>query len=225
MQHHNFIGLDLGQTNDYTAWCVLQLGGDKNFKIRHLDRVRHVPYPEIVQMTMKMMDHPLLRGNSTLVVDATGVGRPVVDMFNLVGLTPISITITGGDQVKHDGNEFKVPKRDLVGMLQRLLQTGELKVSNKLTLARVLVKEMSNFKVKISTKGHDSYGAWREGEHDDLVLAVACASWFGRHFGVPRVGAVSPKHMSKVAGSNSAIYKALYEDDDEEMEFTKEELF
>ena len=26
---------------------------------------------------------------------------------------------------------------------------------------------------------HDSYGAWREKEHDDLVLAVALACWYG----------------------------------------------
>ena len=26
---------------------------------------------------------------------------------------------------------------------------------------------------------HDSYGAWREGAHDELVLAVAVACWYG----------------------------------------------
>ena len=25
---------------------------------------------------------------------------------------------------------------------------------------------------------HDSYEHWRESDHDDLVLAVACAAWF-----------------------------------------------
>jgi hypothetical protein len=33
-------------------------------------------------------------------------------------------------------------------------------------------------KVSLDT-GHDSYGAWREGTHDDLVLALACALWCG----------------------------------------------
>jgi hypothetical protein len=36
---------------------------------------------------------------------------------------------------------------------------------------------MTNFQVKISQTGHDSYGAWREGTHDDLLLAVALACW------------------------------------------------
>lgn len=41
----------------------------------------------------------------------------------------------------------------------------------------MLVKELLNFKVTISTSGHDSYEAWREGDHDDLVLATAMALW------------------------------------------------
>jgi hypothetical protein len=31
--------------------------------------------------------------------------------------------------------------------------------------------------VKITPSGNEQYGAWREGEHDDLVLAVALACW------------------------------------------------
>jgi hypothetical protein len=42
-----------------------------------------------------------------------------------------------------------------------------------------LVKELENFKVKVSTRtAHDSYEAWRESDHDDLVLALALACWW-----------------------------------------------
>ena len=34
---------------------------------------------------------------------------------------------------------------------------------------------------QLSAAGHDSYGAWREKAHDDLVLAVAMAVWVGEH--------------------------------------------
>ena len=33
------------------------------------------------------------------------------------------------------------------------------------------VKELMGMQVKVSAAGHDSYGSWRDGEHDDLVLA------------------------------------------------------
>jgi len=31
--------------------------------------------------------------------------------------------------------------------------------------------------VRVSATGHEQYGSWRDGEHDDLVLAVAMACW------------------------------------------------
>jgi len=36
-------------------------------------------------------------------------------------------------------------------------------------------------KINLAT-GHDSYEAWREGDHDDLVLAVAMACWTGERY-------------------------------------------
>ena len=67
-----------------------------------------------------------------------------------------------------------------MGVAQVLLQSGRLKVAESLPLAPTLVSELLNFRVKIGPlTAHDSYGAWREGQHDDLVLALACAAWYG----------------------------------------------
>jgi hypothetical protein len=71
-----------------------------------------------------------------------------------------------------------VPKRDLVGALQVLIQTGRLRIAEGLRDARTLVDELLRFRVRINARtAHDSYGAWRECEHDDLVLALAVAVW------------------------------------------------
>ncbi len=35
--------------------------------------------------------------------------------------------------------------------------------------AALLVQELLNFQVKITAAGNDTYRAWREGQHDDLV--------------------------------------------------------
>lgn len=43
--------------------------------------------------------------------------------------------------------------------------------------APTLARELTEMRVKISASGHDSYGVWREGEHDDLVLAFTLALW------------------------------------------------
>lgn len=52
--------------------------------------------------------------------------------------------------------------------------------------AQTLLEEMTNFQVKISQAGHDSYGAWREGTHDDLLLSVALACWAAEKRALPK---------------------------------------
>ena len=87
--------------------------------------------------------------------------------------------ITGGDvEGRGEDGSYQVPKRNLVSELQILLQSGRLKIAGALELAEVLKSEQTNFKVKINLKtSHSSYEAWRENEHDDLVLATALGSW------------------------------------------------
>ncbi len=175
-----YIGLDLGQAQDYTALCVVEQAGNE-YHIRHLERPKlGTPYPAIVDRVKQLMAGDPLLNRTALVVDKTGVGAPVVDLFKEAGLKPVAVTITGGNSVSRDEDGFCVPKRDLVTALQVLFQAGRLKVAGGLKLAPVLVEELLNFKVKINVKtAHDSYEAWREGIHDDLVLAVALACWYG----------------------------------------------
>jgi hypothetical protein len=120
-----------------------------------------------------------------LVIDMTGCGRPVFDFLQEADLDPVGVTITGGDTVvRVDRREYRVPKRDLVGAVQVALQNRRLRWAKKLREAAVLQAELANFRVKVSLSGHDSYAAgvgeeWRIGAHDDLVLAVALAVWYG----------------------------------------------
>ena len=184
-----FVGLDLGQANDYTAVAVLQKleatagSNGADYHVRHLERVRDMPYPQIVGKVKAMLQSSTLAGSSSLVIDQTGCGRPVFDMFKTAGLSPVGVQIHGGDSVTHEGDTWRVPKRDLVGVLQVLFQSsGRLKISKKLPLASTLQGELLNFKVKIDPRtAHDAYSAWREQDHDDLVLAVALACWWGEH--------------------------------------------
>lgn len=188
--HSFYLGLDLGQAQDYTALAVVERkvfryeAKPEEYHIRHLERPKlGTPYPAIVERVQNLMQSDQLLNRTALVVDKTGVGAPVVDMFRKAGLRPVAITITGGNSVGSGGGGYYVPKRDLVTALQVLFQTGRLKVAAGLPEARLLVEELLNFKVKINAKtAHDSYEAWREGIHDDLVLSVALACWYGeRH--------------------------------------------
>ena len=190
-----FIGLDLGQRADYTALSIIERHGrevanpgakdrDKplaTYDVRHLKRYElGTPYPAIVADVAETLKKPPLdKSEVTLVIDATGVGATVVDMFKreMLKCNLIAVTITGGSEVTHQGQNYNVPKRDLVSTAQVLLQSGRLKIAKGLSEAAMLVRELENFQVKITLAANDTYGAWREGTHDDLVLSVALACW------------------------------------------------
>ncbi len=155
---------------------------EATYHVRHLERLPlGTKYPAIVQRVQGLLGTPPLDVRRTpLVIDRTGVGRAVTDMFEGGAVQPYAITITGGDQVSQEGREFRVPKRDLVGVLVALFGGDRLRIAAGLAEGATLVNELLNFKVKINiATGNDSYESWRESTHDDLVLAVAMACWYG----------------------------------------------
>ena len=127
---------------------------------------------------------------ASLALDYTGVGRPVYEMFEDVGLKPVGILIHGGASVNHDAGThiYRVPKRDLIGILKVCFQNGQvdqrpaMRILKTLELAETLKTEILNLKLKIDPlTAHDSYSAWREGDHDDLILATGIALWHGEN--------------------------------------------
>ena len=171
--------------------------GKPEYRVRHLERPPlGTSYVEVVERILELLES-LRDTELVLAVDTTGVGRPVADMLKAhlqkwlekhrqVRLTTGWVTITGGDSVtKAEGGSLRVPKRDLASAPLVLMQNGQLKIAQDMALAETLRKELLNFKVKINiSTAHDSYEAWREGDHDDLVLSVALACWAGERFPV-----------------------------------------
>ena len=174
------LGLDLGQANDYTAIAVVEVAGEA-LHVRHLERFRHTLYPDVADRVEAILEGPQLKGKAELVIDTTGVGPAVTDIFSKRGRSFKAVKIHGGDAESREGSIYRVPKRNLVSALQAALQTGTLKIASSLELAKILREELLNFRIKINiATGHDSYEHWREGDHDDLVLAAAMAVWSAR---------------------------------------------
>jgi hypothetical protein len=99
----------------------------------------------------------------------------------------------------------RVPKRDLVSAPLVLMQNGQLKIAEGLSLRETLVKELRNFRVKINiSTSHDSYEAWREGDHDDLVLSVALTCWAGERYITKLESVPKPRHIAAEVPINIA---------------------
>jgi len=145
------------------------------FQVGHLERLPlGTTYPAIVAHVSRLLAR--LPGGTELVIDYTGVGRPVFDLFIYSGISPVGVLITAGTAEAHDGIICSVPKLVLVSRLQALLHEGRLKILKDLPEAETLVRELQDFRVEYTAAGHLTFNA-RSGKHDDLVLALAIAAW------------------------------------------------
>jgi hypothetical protein len=178
-----FSGLDLGQLQEPTALVVTERtrsAAEKEYRyaVRHIHRWHlGTGYPEIVADVKKMFAVPPLT-RSMLAIDRTGVGKAVTNQFTEAGI-PAQVQpylITAG----HTPATYTVPKVDLVGVLQTLLGMRRLKIADSLPLAEVLTKELELFRMKVTLDKDESFASWRERPHDDIVLSLALACWYGQ---------------------------------------------
>lgn len=182
-----WIGLDLGQAEDYSALACIEQAGT-HYTLRHLERFCiGTPYPSVVTQVRDLVSMPPLAG-CTLVPDATGVGRAVVDLLleSNVSARIVAVTITAGHKSTSDGRGgVRVPKKDLVAVVKAALQGQRLHVPTGLPLAQVLVRELQTFTVQITDAGNETFGAANDRAHDDLVLAVSLALWAAENLRFP----------------------------------------
>ena len=196
-----FVGLDLGQSQDPTAlsvveraevfpgamdWVSYERPRAQRFRVLHLERLLlGTPYPRAVERVRQVVGRSAREGKCTLVVDATGLGAPVVDMLRIANLRCeiVPVLLTGGEGERCANGVWHVPKRDLITGLQLMLERRELGLPSRLPAARDLAKEIAGMGVTIGERGRVSYGRSRGGEHDDLVIATALACWRARRQG------------------------------------------
>src|SRR5215831_9004178 len=65
-----------------------------------------------------------LPANTEVIIDATGLGGPVYDIFVGVGISPVGLMITAGTAQTDEGKFLHVPKKLLISRVQALLHEG-----------------------------------------------------------------------------------------------------
>ena len=199
MNNKFYLGVDIGQVNDPTALCILELSTrikDKEqlaawnygleataislYEMRHLDQWLGVSYFEQADRIYQLVSRPEIARQTAVIVDATGVGRPLVDLLRqkrIPNLVPV--IITGGDAAASvdEAGYYHVSKRDLVSAMIILYESERIQMSAQLPLTPALAAQIHNFKLKIRD-GRETYEAMKSDEHDDLVIALALAAWY-----------------------------------------------
>ena len=101
-----FVGLDLGQAQDYSAVSILEKilpeeeDGMREYHLRHLYRYPlGTSYADVCRSIRRMVEEPELRRQSVVVIDLTGTGRPIQDLFREMHLLTIGINISHRDTI------------------------------------------------------------------------------------------------------------------------------
>ena len=180
------LGLDLGKAQDFSALCIIERHGQApawQHQVRHLHRwPLGTSYPDIIRDLAALVSRvPGRPENIGLAVDVTGVGLGVYDFIRQAQLPVkhVPILIVSGRAITQDERGVHhVPKVELVSTMAAVLGSHRLAVA-QLPLAAVLRHELSTFTVKVTAAGNETYEAWRERDHDDVVLAAAMAVYVG----------------------------------------------
>jgi len=154
------MGVDLGTINDYTVTTVIDR---QTHEVVHWDRFKGIDYTQQKDM---IRAKALRYNNARVVIDATGVGKPVYDDLRSSGVFVDDFTFSGKT------------KEELVGRLIVFIDEMYLRVPD----IPILVTELKAFEYKyINEKTGEllkntKYSA-PIGFHDDAVMSLGLAVW------------------------------------------------
>jgi len=191
---HFIIGVSLGVGIQPTALAVVEqiidsggnwLAKTRALELRHLERLpAQTSYPDTVERVATLLSSSEIDenegcGDVGVVLDTTGSGRAILELFKRAAIRPIVVTITGAgvreEQVEFD--DWRLPKVELVGTLRVAYESERLRMAKSLELVPDLLNELREFKMRPPRIDPNDPESWRENEFDDLIFAVGLATW------------------------------------------------
>lgn len=185
-----FLGIDLAKTHDYTV-----LYGAREYDRRNVffERFNSLKWSEQKRRIRRAVRSLMENGaeSVTLVMDATGVGDPIVEDMEDAGFDVIGVNFTS-------------TKNAMVSGLAKDLETG-----HAFLLEDAQIVEFENYQMSQTPTGRITFAA-PEGEHDDVVSAKMLSHYGMVNEGSPGVTALSP------ADEGEAEPKMPWEEPDDE---------
>ncbi len=161
MNGHNYImGVDIAKTEDFTVFTVM----DRiNNSVVYWKRFQGVDYQtQIEQIVATAREY----GGARIVLDTTGLGRPIYDLLMTRGVFVEDFTFPGKS------------KEELIGKLRLYVAQKWITIPDEI----ILLNELNAFEYKLRNDRtgeplrNIQYGAPR-GYHDDCVDSLALAVW------------------------------------------------
>jgi hypothetical protein len=158
--HHYLIGVDIAETEDFTVITVIDTHTNS---VVYWKRFKGVDYPAQIEQIIATANE---YGGSRIVIDTTGVGKPIYEMLLKRGVFVEDFTFTGKS------------KEELIQKLRLYISQKWISIPNE----PVLLDELNSFEYKLRNEKtgeplkNIKYGA-PKGYHDDCVDSLALAVW------------------------------------------------
>jgi len=186
MSKFYIISLDPAQLHDYSALAVLECSktdnGNNIYRLVSLNSKQRLPYTEIVAWSKKVCENPKFRLDypPIFILDVGGVGRAIGDMLNAANVKIMGIQLTGGESVTREGDTWRVSKSFVIGKFLGAWDEGRVLMPSRASFLNLFKRELLAFRGEMSAQGRARFEAG-QGEHDDLVMAVAQAIWWAEN--------------------------------------------
>ncbi len=198
------VAQDIAKNVDYTVTVVHRVSprlvkGSSTGRIFYYqekvfqDMVK-LKYTELAEYTRELMQAVNVSHDSALVIDGTGVGGPVFDLYDEAGLDPLKIVFTSGESISVQSGVragsskfgliqgYGVPKSDLVGVLVVAMEQGRMIRASDVPYKQQEMEQYQNFVGRINEKTkYVKFGNAQDEIHDDIIVADAMAVWYGDH--------------------------------------------
>jgi len=159
-KHTYLMGIDIAETEDFTVFTMIDVNTNQ---VVYWKRFQNVDYPTQIEQIVATANN---YGGARIVLDTTGLGKPVYEMLLKRGVFVQDFTFTGKS------------KEELMQKLRLYISQKWISIPDE----PVLLDELSSFEYKIRNEKtgeplmNVKYGAPKN-YHDDAVDSLALAVW------------------------------------------------
>jgi len=185
------LACDVGGRQDYAALCGIQIqkgpmhklgeGGPRQFVVTYLDQMLGLGYLQVEEAMTALLEYYANKEPCYLVpvVDARGVGAPIVELLAERDVRPIGLMATTGFSESRPSAilggkalEIKVSNTKLLAAIRTARANDELVIDEDLDMAGELAKQMMNVEPQLTEKKKSERFDAPTGQHDDLLAAT-----------------------------------------------------